>query len=198
MASYRDWQAFAVLLVDVQQDFWSEPLQQAFPQFEHNIAELLAFCRRENLEVIHLREVFQPDRSNWTARYQLRQRAICIQGTPGVEVLPVATAQPGEKVIEKQTQDGFHQPQLLAYLRSRHKKYVLVAGLVTSVCVLLTAASASQLGFLAAIINDCCADYPEAHSIALQRYQGFMLDVASLAELPQRWSHWQSEIRQLG
>lgn len=195
--SNRNWQDFALLLVDVQQDFWTAELQQAFPDFESNLAQLLAFCRTEGLEVIHLHEVFQPDRSDWLPRYHLRQRAICLRGTAGARVLQVAQPQLGERVIEKQTQDGFHSPSLLPYLRSRQKQFILVAGLATAVCVLFTAASAAQLGFLATILSDCCADYPEAHAIALKRYRGFMLDIAEWHQLPQQWSGWQAQIDQI-
>ncbi|EDX76674.1 isochorismatase family protein [Coleofasciculus chthonoplastes PCC 7420] len=194
----RDWQQFALLLIDVQQDFWNLELEQAFPDFQSNIARLLRFCRQEGLEVVHLREVFNPDGSDWLPRYRLRGRAVCVRETPGAEVLSVATAQSGEMVMEKPTQDGFHHPPLLDYLRSTGKKYILTAGLVTSVCVLLTAASASQLGFLVTVISDCCADYPEAHAIALRRYRGFMLELACLDELPQRWGEWVGQIERLG
>ncbi|MEQ9548866.1 MAG: isochorismatase family cysteine hydrolase [Coleofasciculus sp. G3-WIS-01] len=193
----RNWQQFALLLIDVQQDFWNPELEQGFPDFQSNIARLLCFCRQEGLEVVHLREVFNPDGSDWLPRYRLRGRAVCVRGTPGAEVLSVASAQSGEMVMEKQTQDGFHHPPLLDYLRSRGKRFVLTAGLVTSVCVLLTAASASQLGFLVTVISDCCADYPEAHAIALRRYQGFMLGLARLDELPQRWGNWVAQIERL-
>ncbi|MEQ9668902.1 cysteine hydrolase family protein [Coleofasciculus sp. G2-EDA-02] len=193
----RNWQQFALLLIDVQQDFWNPELEQAFPDFQSNIARLLCFCRQEGLEVVHLREVFNPDGSDWLPRYRLRGRAICVRGTPGAEVLSVAAAQSGEMVMEKQTQDGFHHPPLLDYLRSTGKRFVLTAGLVTSVCVLLTAASASQFGFLVTVISDCCADYPESHAIALRRYQGFMLGLARLDELPKRWEEWVAQIEQL-
>jgi nicotinamidase-related amidase len=198
MTNHRDWQQFALLLIDVQQDFWNPELEQAFPQFQSNIARLLCFCRQEGLEVVHLREVFNPDGSDWLPRYRLRGRAVCVRGTPGAEVLSLAAAQSGEMVMEKQTQDGFHHPSLLDYLRSQGKTYILTAGLVTSVCVLLTAASASQLGFLVTVISDCCADYPEAHAIALRRYRGFMLELACLDELPQRWGKWVAQIERLG
>ena len=190
----RNWQQFALLLIDVQQDFWNPELEQAFPDFQSNIARLLRFCRQEKLEVVHLREVFNPDGSDWLPRYRLRKRAVCVRGTPGADVLSVAAAQSGEMVMEKQTQD---HPPLLDYLRSTGKRFILTAGLVTSVCVLLTAASASQLGFLVTVISDCCADYPEAHAIALRRYQGFMLELACLDELPQRWGEWVTQIERL-
>ena len=196
-ATLSDWRDFALLLVDVQGDFWSDELERAFPQFRQNVAGLLDQCRRLGIEVIHLREVFTPDRTDWLPRYLIRGRSPCVRGTPGAAALDVAAAQDGEKVIEKQTQNGFHCPELLPYLTSRNKRFVLVAGLVTSVCVLFTATSAVQLGLLAAVVEDGCADYPEAHALALRRYRGFLLDVATAAELPERHAGWCTQLAQL-
>ncbi len=100
-------------------------------------------------------------------------------------------------VIEKQTQDGFHNPKLLDYLHSKDKRFLLTAGLVTAVCVLFTTASASQLGFLAVVVSDCCADYPEAHAMALKRYRGFLFDSVELDEIPERWQDWIAQVEQL-
>ncbi len=193
----QNWQSFALLLVDVQQDFWNDQLQTDFPHFQQNTIELLQFCRQSGIEVIHLREVFNPDKTDWLPRYLLRGRSPCVRGTNGAGVLDFAVEQAGEKVIEKQTQNGFHHLELLPYLRSKGKRFLLVAGLVTSVCVIFTATSAAQLGFLAAIVSDCCADYPEAHALALRRYKGFLLDVTTCGELPAKNQEWSEQLRRL-
>jgi nicotinamidase-related amidase len=193
----QNWQSFALLLVDVQQDFWTDQLQTDFPHFQQNTTELLQFCRQSGIEVIHLREVFSPDKTDWLPRYLLRGRSPCVRGTKGAGVLDFAVEQPGEKVLEKQTQNGFHHLELLPYLHSKGKRFLLVAGLVTSVCVVFTATSAAQVGFLAAIVSDCCADYSEAHALALRRYKGFLLDVATLGELPGRNQEWSEQLRRL-
>lgn len=193
----QNWQSFALLLVDVQHDFWTEQLQTDFPHFQQNTVELLQFCRQSGIEVIHLREVFSPDKTDWLPRYLLRGRSPCVRGTKGAGVLDFAVEQPGEKVLEKQTQNGFHNLELLPYLRSKDKRFLLVAGLVTSVCVVFTATSAAQVGFLSAIVSDCCADYSEAHALALRRYKGFLLDVATSGELPDKNQEWAEQIRRL-
>jgi nicotinamidase-related amidase len=193
----QNWQSFALLLVDVQHDFWSDQLATDFPHFQQNTVELLQFCRQVGIEVIHLREVFRPDKTDWLPRYLLRGRSPCVRGTKGAEVLDFALEQPGEKVIEKQTQNGFHNPELVPYLHSKDKRFLLIAGLVTSVCVVFTATSAAQMGFLAAVVSDSCADYPEAHALALRRYKGFLLDVATTKDLPERNKEWVEQLQRL-
>jgi nicotinamidase-related amidase len=99
-------------------------------------------------------------------------------------------------VIVKQTFDGFHTSDLLPYLQERGKRFLLTAGLVTSTCVFLTTASATQLGFLTAIVEDCCADEPFAHEQTLERYQ-FVFDRVTVDQIVDRHSEWSLELKEL-
>lgn len=196
MNTQRDWEQFALLLIDMQEDFWTERVAQSFPHIPANIARLLTLCRAEGIEIVHLRASFNPDMSDWMPRYKLRGRIPCVQGTAGVETLPFALDRPGETVIVKQTFDGFHKPELLQYLGRRQKRFVLTAGLVTSVCVFLTTASAAQNGFLTAVIEDCCADQPHAHEQTLDRYQ-FMFERSTVDLIPAHYPKWLADLREL-
>lgn len=57
------------------------------------------------------------------------------------------------------------------------KRFVLVAGLVTSTCTLSTAGTATQLGYLVAVVDDCCADLPSEHDRVLRSYHPFMFGI---------------------
>jgi nicotinamidase-related amidase len=168
----EDWSAFALLLIDVQKDFFYDDIARAFPDFERNTAELLKLARAEGIDVVHVHAVFQPDGSDWMARYRLQGKIPCIAGTPGAAVLPCATPLPGEKLFIKQTFDAFLNPALDPWLREHGKHFLLVAGLVTGVCDLLTAAAAAQRGYLVALVEDCCGDRPATHQHTLERYPG--------------------------
>jgi nicotinamidase-related amidase len=192
----RDWKQFALLLIDLQRDFWPEKLAESFPGFPGQIIQLLAFCRSEGIEVVHLRAAFQPNGSDWMVRYRLRGRIPCVQGTSGIETLPFALEAPGEVVIVKQTFDGFQNPQLFEYLQQKGKRFLLAAGLLTSTCVLFTAASAAQRGFLAAVVDDCCADEPSAHEQTLERYQ-FIFDRTTVDRIPDRYAEWRAALERL-
>ncbi len=192
----HDWSEFALLLVDLQRDFWPEKLADCFPEFPDRVVQLLALSRREGVDVIHLRAAFQPDRSDWMVRYRLRGRIPCVRGTPGVEALPFAVEEAGEPIIDKQTFDGFHNPEFLTLLQDRGKRFILVAGLLTSTCVLFTAASAAQLGFLTAVVGDCCADHPTAHEETLERYQ-FVFDRTTVDGLVERHAEWVAALERL-
>lgn len=192
----RDWSRFALLVIDLQRDFWPEKLACCFPEFPGRIRQLLELCRGEGIEVVHLRAAFQPDGSDWMVRYRLRGRIPCVRGTPGVEPLPFAMEAADEAVIVKQSFDGFCNPELLEHLQQNGRQFLLVAGLLTSTCVLLTAASAAQLGFLAAVVDDGCADEPSAHAQTLERYQ-FIFDRTTVADITERYAAWREDLERL-
>jgi len=120
----------------------------------------------------------------------------CIAGQEGEEPISFAASKPGEFIVYKQTFDAFHTPNLVSYLRENDKRVILVAGLLTSVCVLFTAASASQLGFLAAVVEDCCADRPEKHEHTLDEYQ-FMFERTTTDTLCEQYSKWIAALTEL-
>ena len=195
----RDWSHFALLLVDVQRSFWPARGRPDFPDFPANVARLLALCRTEGLEVIHVRSRFKPDKSDWMLMYRLRvpvSHHPCVAGQEGEEPVSFAASEHGELVVFKQTFDAFHTPNLVPYLRENDKRVILVAGLLTSVCVLFTAASAAQLGFLAAVVEDCCADSPEEHERTLDEYQ-FMFDRTTTDAIPEQHSNWLAALAEL-
>lgn len=192
----KDWSAFALLVIDVQQDFWPDAVAQAFPAFPEKMRCLLALCRKIGIEVIHLRAGFAPDQSDWMAKYRLLGNVPCLRGTDGVAVLPCAAPLPDETVIEKQTFDGFQSTPLLPLLRQRGKRFLLTAGIETSVCVLFTTASAAQLNFLTAVVEDCCADLPAKHQQTLAGYP-FIFERVIVDEIVPNYERWSAMLTKL-
>ena len=194
----RDFSSWALLLIDVQQDFWTPTHRQVFPDFEHNVAELLATCRRLGIEVVHVRSRFQPDRSDWMLPHRVLGRIPCITGTPGVEVVPFAVEQPEEAVFEKHTYDAFFEPGLAEHLRSRGRRILLTAGLETSYCVLFTTVAASQQGFLPLMVEDCCADDPgfdrATTTALLDRYEPKVFWRTTLHAFRGEYSTWMQKL----
>ena len=191
-----DWGPFALLMIDVQKDFWTDEMAAAFPDFEANVAGLLDLCRREGIDVIHLRARFRPDRSDWMVKYLFRDGIPCVEGTPGESVFAGAREVAGEPVIYKQSFDGFLNPELHSRLQDGNKQFLLVAGLVTSVCVLLTSAAAAQRGYLVAVVEDCCADQPETHRHVLGHYP-FVFERVNSRNMMASREYWESLLRRL-
>jgi nicotinamidase-related amidase len=171
-----------LLLVDIQRDFWrpleSEPRFAAFPV---NVRRLLATARERQMPIMHTHAVFEPTGRDWMLFYRPHGRGEipCIAGTEGAAVEPFATPAAGEPVIVKQTFDGFVGTDLEGVLRARGIRAILVAGLVTSVCVLFTAASAYARRIVPIVVSDACADTPEYHEATLRMYNGLCFQSTS-------------------
>jgi len=193
---HPNWGQFALLLIDVQRDFWSEQAAEVWPDFPAYIATLLTLCRSEAIEVVHVRASFQPDMTDWMPKYVLRGGIPCVEGTEGALPLPFAVEKPGEKILLKHAFDGFHNPELLQYLRQKGKRFILTAGLITSTCVLFTTVSAMQRGFLTAVVEDCCADEPSAHQQTLDRYT-FIFERTTVGSIASHYSEWKTAIEKL-
>ena len=191
------WDEYALLLIDVQNDFWDEAVQKSFPDYPDKVKQLLQFCRSQDLEVIHVRALFAPDQSDWMVPYRLKGSIPCISGTKGAEVLDWAREQDGEKVFYKQTFDSFCMPQLHEYLQKKHKRFLLTAGLVTSICVFLTTASAVQKGYLVSLVEDGCADEENAHRNILKQYEPIFMPLVCIDRIAESWTAWQDKLAQL-
>ncbi len=196
MADPNDWRRFVLLLIDVQRDFLPEETAKAFPCFTSNVAKLLGFCRASGLDIVHVRAEFEPSGTDWMAPYRVKGETPCIRGTPGADVLHCATERTGEPVMRKRSFDAFLQKDLLTHLQRARKSFILVAGLETSVCVLFTAASAVQRGFLAAVVEDCCADNPSKHEATMTGYP-FVFDRTSLDTLESDHDRWMDMLNSL-
>lgn len=163
----------ALVLIDIQKDFW-EPMSgdPTFKAFPENVAKLLSIGRERGFNIIHVRSVFKPDRSDWMLFYRPEGRGQipCIAGTEGIEFPDFAEPLKGEKIVEKQTFDAFVGTDLEDYLQSNDIKVILIAGLETSVCVLFTANAAYLRKYLPLVVSDTCADAKERHGNAIEMY----------------------------
>ena len=191
------WSDYALLLVDVQHDFWTDAVASTAPGFLDGIESLLSTCRDAGIDIVHVQAGFQADQSDWIARYRLRGRIPCVIGAEGAEPLSVAVPVAGERVVVKQSFDAFLNTGLDELLLSLGKRFVFIAGLVTSTCVLTTAATATQLGYLVAVVDDCCADRLSFHDQVLRTYHPFMFDITHSARLIQDRSAWDEQLRRL-
>jgi nicotinamidase-related amidase len=172
----------ALVLVDLQHDFWPDDVAATSPQLPSSVSALLARARAAQMLVVHVRARFQADGSDWMHRYRLRGWIPCIEGTPGVETLPFAGEVPGEPVVVKHSFDGFLGTDLHQVLTSRGVTTLYIAGLVTSTCVLFTASTATQLGYMVSVVADCCSDRHDAHHATLAGYR-FVFDTVLSDEI---------------
>jgi nicotinamidase-related amidase len=99
-----------------------------------------------------------------------------IRGTGGDHPLPELRMQPTDLYLPKRRMSSFYKTDLDQTLRLWGVDTVVVCGIVTNVCVLLTALDAIQNDFMAVIASDASACHkPELHNATLKLYESFLL-----------------------
>mmetsp|Transcript_52581 Transcript_52581/g.122995 ORF Transcript_52581/g.122995 Transcript_52581/m.122995 type:complete len:121 (+) Transcript_52581:274-636(+) len=106
------------------------------------------------------------------------------ENTPEAFAAEIPDGAVPEIVVEKTTFDGFQNTILEQVLRRHGIEQVLVAGLVTSACVLMTSHGAFSRGFRVALVEDCLGDRTiEKQKAILSIYGGYMFQITSNAEV---------------
>jgi nicotinamidase-related amidase len=171
----KDWSKHALLVVDIQNDFINAIPEPAI--FRKNVEELLRLSREQGIHIIHVHACFEPDKSDWMPFALLRGSIPCVRGTQGSNTPQWAAATGSETVIQKRTFDAFLNTGLQDYLDQSGIRHVFLCGLVTSICVNITALSAMQRGFVTTMILDCMSDDPADHDFTLKCYGDFAYNV---------------------
>jgi nicotinamidase-related amidase len=137
-----------LLLIDIQNDYFpggkmvlegSDPAAQA-------AARLLAFFRRRNLPVVHIQHLaVRPG-----ATFFLPQ-------TPGAEIRAAVRPLETETVIQKHFPNSFRETGLLAHWQAQQVGQLVIAGMMTHMCVDATTRAATDYGFACQIAQDGCA-----------------------------------------
>lgn len=138
----------ALLLIDIQNDYFpggkmelegSDAAAQA-------AARLLAYFREHKLPLFYIQHIsVRP-----TATFFL-------PNTPGVEIHAAVQPLDGETVIQKHFPNSFRETELLAQLQAQGITRLVIAGMMTHMCVEATTRAAADFGFECLIVSDGCA-----------------------------------------
>lgn len=103
-----------------------------------------------------------------------------IAGTWGAEVYPILLPQASAYMIYKKAHSGFFETELHSLLTRLKKTNLILAGVHTHVCVLLTAADANYRGYDVVLLEDCAtASTLDRHSFGvgyIDRHFGTVLN----------------------
>ena len=137
----------ALVIIDIQRDYFPGG---AFPLVGPEAAadaaaRVLAQFRTAGEPVLHLQHLGTAD------------GGFLVDGTYGAEIHPAVAPTAGELVIPKDAPNGFLGTALEQQLRSRGIDELVVAGMMSSMCVDATVRAAVDLGFEATIVHDACA-----------------------------------------
>ena len=138
----------ALLLIDIQNDYFPGGAMElaGSVQAGERAGALLAAFRARGLPVIHVQHV--STRAGAT---------FFLPDTPGVEINACVAPRPGETVVRKHFPNGFRDTPLLEHLRRGDVTALVVAGMMTHMCVDTTVRAAFDLGLVVRLAHDACA-----------------------------------------
>jgi len=138
----------ALVLIDIQNDYFpgGRMTLDGADAAAQNAARLLERFRAQGWPLVHVQHVSA--RPNAT---------FFLPGTPGVEHHPAVAPRAGELVIQKSFPSAFRDTRLEAELRSRGVDHLLVAGMMTHMCIDTSVRAACDLGFKVDLAFDACA-----------------------------------------
>lgn len=91
-----------------------------------------------------------------------------VEGSWEAQTVGDLSPQPGDVVIQKSRADAFYHTRLDDVLKARGIQTVLVTGVLSAGCVLMTAVGAMHNGYYPLIVRNCVASYSiESHQQAL-------------------------------
>jgi nicotinamidase-related amidase len=95
-----------------------------------------------------------------------------VEGTPGAAVVSALSPEPGDVVVEKRSYSGFYRTALDAVLRRHGVRRLALAGCVTNICILYTAADAAMRGYDVTVDARVVAGLsPDSHAFALDQME---------------------------
>jgi nicotinamidase-related amidase len=138
----------ALLIIDVQMDYFPGGRMELVgaAAAAEALSALLKDFRRLALPVFHVQHVATKAGATFF-----------LPGTPGVEIHPRLAPVAGEGLVVKHFPSSFRDTGLDALLRSKGVDTLVVAGMMTHMCVDTTVRAAFDLGYSLVVAGDACA-----------------------------------------
>lgn len=174
-----------LLIIDIQNDYFADG---ALPLVGSEAAaaqagKLLAHFRAHAWPVLHVRhESLRPGAT------------FLLPGTRGAEIHSAVAPRDGEPVIIKHYPNSFRETPLLDTLRGLGTRQLVIAGMMTHMCIDTSVRAAADLGFDCTLAHDACATRalrfgdvdvpaPQVHAAYLAALNGLFAKVRATAEI---------------
>jgi len=138
----------ALILIDIQNDYFPGGKMELERSVEASICanRLQSFYRERKLPVIHIQHI------------NIRPGAtFFLPSTDGVKIHKNVAPLPGETVVQKNFPNSFRDTALLGHLVKEGIKDLVIAGMMTHMCVDSTTRAAFDYGFKCTVVADACA-----------------------------------------
>jgi nicotinamidase-related amidase len=138
----------ALLLIDIQNDYFPGGAMELVgsPLAGVQGGKLLHAFRQKSLPIIHIQHI------------STRQGAtFFLPNTAGVQINECVAPKVGETVFQKNFPNSFRETPLLEHLRKHDVTQLVIAGMMTQMCIDTTTRAATDLGFQCLLAHDACA-----------------------------------------
>ena len=175
----------ALVIIDIQNDYFPGGAMEleGADAAGAKARQAIERFRKEGLPIFHVRHL------------SIRPGAtFFIPGTPGAEIHESVAPAPGETLVEKNFPNAFRGTALQDYLDKHKIKNLVVAGMMTHMCVDATVRQAADLDYKVTLLADACATRAQnfageavparqVHTAFLAALNGFYAKVINLHEL---------------
>lgn len=138
----------ALLIIDLQNDYFPGGRMEleGAEAAAANAARILNQFRSRKRSIIHVRHL------------SVRPGAtFFLPGSEGAEIREAVRPAAGEAVIEKNFPNSFRQTALQELLKEKGVEHLVVAGMMTHMCVDASVRAAADLGYRVTLLADACA-----------------------------------------
>jgi nicotinamidase-related amidase len=144
----------ALLVIDIQNDYFPGGAMEleGADAAGAKAAEAIRNFREKNLPVVHVRHLSVRPGSTFF-----------LPGTKGAEVHSLVTPKAGETVVEKNFPNSFRNTNLQQVLEKQGIKNLIVAGMMTHMCVDASVRHAADLGYKITLLGDACATRAQSY-----------------------------------
>lgn len=154
----------ALLIIDIQNDYFPGGANELVNSQEASLKakQLLESSRQKGLPVIHIKHL------------SVRPGAgFFVPGTKGAEIHENVLPIDNEIVFIKNYPNSFRETGLQSHLQQLGIEHLVIAGMMSHMCVDATARAAKDLGYTISIANDACA----TKDLSIQNSQVKAIDV---------------------
>ena len=175
----------ALLVIDIQNDYFPGGAMEleGADAAGAKAGEAIRQFRDKKLTIIHVRHLSVRPGSTFF-----------LPGTKGAEIHSLVAPKGGETVVEKNFPNSFRNTGLDQLLKDSGVKNLVVAGMMTHMCVDASVRHAADLGFKITLLGDACATRAQSyggekvpakqvHAAFLAALNGFYAKVVNTHEL---------------
>lgn len=171
----------ALILIDIQNDYFPGGKMELEGSLAASLqaAKLLEAFRAKGLPLVHIQHVSNRPGASFF-----------VPGTEGMNIHANVAPRAGETVLQKNFPNSFRETKLLEHLRALGADHLVIAGMMTNMCVDATTRAAFDLGFSCSLAHDACA--ARALAFGDQRVPAAQVHAAFVAALAGLYAKVQS------